>query len=110
MCAARHAEITQNNKFAISSQYLKKKVNDGVDFLHPYKHESFLQIDTLTLMEMVKHSQISQNSKFAMSLQYLRKEVRDEVDFLYIDKHHIFLQDQTVIIDVHDQPLSKYAK
>ena len=110
MCAARHTEITQNIKFAISSQYLKKEVNDGVDFLHPYKHKSFLQIDTLTLMEMVKHSPISQNGKFAMSLQYLRKEVRDEVDFWYIDKHQIFLQDHTIITDVHDQLLSKYAK
>ena len=31
MCVARHAQITQN-KFAISLQYLKKEVNDEVDF------------------------------------------------------------------------------
>ena len=49
VCVSRHAQITQNNKFAISLQYLKKEVRDKVDFLHADKHESFLQIDTMTL-------------------------------------------------------------
>ena len=44
---ARHTQITQNNKFAISLQYFQKKVSDKVDLLHTYKHESFLQIDTI---------------------------------------------------------------
>ena len=43
----RHAQITQNNKFAISLQYLKKHVSDENDFLHANKHESFLQIDSM---------------------------------------------------------------
>ena len=48
MCVARHAQITQSNKFAISFQYLKKKMSDEViDFLHADKHESYLQIDTM---------------------------------------------------------------
>ena len=47
MCVATHAQITQNNKFAIYLQYLKKEVRDKVDFLHADKHESFLQIDTM---------------------------------------------------------------
>ena len=47
---ARHAKITQNNKFAISLQYLKKEVSDEADFFHAGKHESLLQIDTRTLM------------------------------------------------------------
>ena len=33
MCA-QHAQIVQNNKFAISLQYLKKEMSDAVDFLH----------------------------------------------------------------------------
>ena len=57
---ARHAHITQNNKFAISLQDLKKEVSDAVDFLHADKHESLLQIDTMISMEMVKYSQSSQ--------------------------------------------------
>ena len=72
---ARHAQITQNNKFAISLQYLKKEVSDEVDFLHADKYESLLQIDTMILIGIVKHSQSSQNSKFKMSLQYLKEEV-----------------------------------
>ena len=74
-----HAQSTQNNKFAISLQNLKK---DEVDFLHANKHKGLLQIDTVILMEIVRHSQNPQNSKFSMSLQYLKKKVRDEVDFL----------------------------
>ena len=42
MCVARHAQITQNNKFAISLHYLKEEVSDEVDFLHAHKHESLL--------------------------------------------------------------------
>ena len=47
VCVGKQAQITQNNKFAISLQYLKKEVNGGVDLLHADKHESFLQIDTI---------------------------------------------------------------
>ena len=44
---ARHAQITQNNKFALSLQYHKKEVRDEVDILHANKYESFLQVDTM---------------------------------------------------------------
>ena len=44
VCVARHAQINQIYKFVVSLQYLKKKLSE-VDFLHPDKHESFLQID-----------------------------------------------------------------
>ena len=87
MCVARYAQIIQNKKFAISLQYLKKEVNDGVDFLHAGKHENLLQIDTMILMEMFKHFQSFQNSKFTMSVHYLKKEIRNEVD-----KHQSDLQ------------------
>ena len=56
MCVARYAQITQINKFAISLQYLTKEVSDEVDFLYVEEHESFLQINTMVLTEMVKHS------------------------------------------------------
>ena len=46
----RHAQITQNKKFAISLQYLKKELNGEVEFLHAGKPEKLLQIDTMTLM------------------------------------------------------------
>ena len=50
VCAARHPQITQNNKFAVSLQYLKKELSDEVDFLHADKHESLLQIDSMVLI------------------------------------------------------------
>ena len=69
MCVAWHAEITQNDEFAISLQYMKKEASDEV----AEKHESLLQIDTMIFMGLVKHSQSSQKSKFAMSLNNISK-------------------------------------
>ena len=43
---ARHAQSTQNNKFAISLQYLKNKERGEVDCLHAGKHQRFLQVHT----------------------------------------------------------------
>ena len=59
MCVARHTQITQNKKFAISLQCLMKEVSNEVDFLHADKQETLLQIDNMVLMGMVKHSQSS---------------------------------------------------
>ena len=70
---ARHAHITQNNKFAIFLQDLKKEVSDAVDFLHTDKHKSLLQIDNTILMEMVKYSQNSQNSNFCNAFTIFEK-------------------------------------
>ena len=86
VCVVRHAQIIQNNEFAISLEYLKKEVNDEADYLHADKHESLLQIDAMILTRMVKHSQSCQNSKFGTSLQYLKKEIRNGVHFLLADK------------------------
>ena len=118
---AWHTQITQNDKFAISLQYLKKELSNETDFLHADKHENLLQIDSMILMGMFKHFQSSQNSKFAMSLQYLRKEVKDEVEFLHADKHQIFLKVyfktlgikvsckvDIIIINGNDQAFSNY--
>ena len=100
MGMVEHSQSSQNSKFAMSLQYLKKEVRDEVDFLHADKHQSFLQVDFNTLsikvfykvilsllMGMIKHSQSTQSNKFAISLQYLKKEVRDRVHFLHADKH-----------------------
>ena len=65
---ASHAQISQNNKFSISLQYLKKEMNDEVDFFD--KHESFLQIDAMILMGDSPAFPKSPDSKFATSLQY----------------------------------------
>ena len=46
---ASHAQDTQNNKFAISLQYLKENVKDEGDFLPADKRQRFLQIDITIL-------------------------------------------------------------
>ena len=78
---ARYTHIIQNNKVAISLQYIKKEVSDEVNFSHVDENEISLQIDTMIFDGDGQIFQSSQNTKFAMSLQYLQKQVRDEVDF-----------------------------
>ena len=41
VCVTRDAQITKNNKFAISLQYLNKDVSDEVELLHGYKTSKF---------------------------------------------------------------------
>ena len=45
----KYSQSSQNSKFAMSLQYLKKEVRDEVDFLHADKHQSFLHVDFNTL-------------------------------------------------------------
>ena len=72
-------------------------------FLHPDKHQSFLQVHfnifgikvsykviLLLLMGMIKHSQSTQSNNFAISLQYFKKEVRNRIHYLHADKHQSF--------------------
>ena len=49
MCVAKHAQSTQNNKFAISLQYLKENMKDELDTLPGGKNQRFLQIDNMIL-------------------------------------------------------------
>ena len=53
---ARHAQITQNSKSAMSLQYLRKEIRDEVDFLHAYKHQIFLPGNLNTLSTKVSFS------------------------------------------------------
>ena len=78
---ARHTQSTQNSKFVISLQYLKK---GGMKLIFRMQINIKLshKLIPLILVGMVRPAQITQNSKFAKSLLYLKKEVRDEVDFL----------------------------
>ena len=44
-----YSQSSQNSKFAVSLQYIKKEVRDEVHFLHPDKRKNFLQVDSNTL-------------------------------------------------------------
>ena len=74
MAKARHAQITQNNKFAISLQYLQKEGIHEVDFLQT--KQTSLQVNAPNNVT-ASHSQNTQNNRFAKSLQYLKKKVRN---------------------------------
>ena len=71
----KHSQSTQSNKFAISSQYLKKEVRDGVHFLPADKHQSFYKLALLYLMEVARHVQSNQDRKLIMFLQYIKKKL-----------------------------------
>ena len=117
VCVTRYTQITQDSKFAVSLQYLKKELSDEVDFLHADKHESLLQIDSMILMGIVKHSQSSQNSMFTMSLCNISKnklkmklvfcmEINIKVSEKFISTLWVsFLQGF-----LHDQAFSNYSK
>ena len=67
-----HSQSTQSNKFAISLQYLKKEIRNGVHF---YKHQSFYKLALSFLMEVARHVQSTYNRKLVMFLQYIKKKV-----------------------------------
>ena len=67
----KHSQSTQSNKFAISLQYLKKEVRNGVLFLHAHKHQSFYKLALSFLMEVARHVQGTQNRNLVIFLQYI---------------------------------------
>ena len=53
----KHSQITENNKFAISLQYVKKEVRNGGDFWHADKRQSFYKLVLSFLMEVARRVQ-----------------------------------------------------
>ena len=70
----RHAQITQNSKFAISLQCLKKELSDEVDFLHADKYQSFLKVyfNILGIKVSYKFNVIIINEHAQAFLNYLK--------------------------------------
>ena len=75
----KQSQITQSNKFAISLQYLKKEVKNGVHFLHADKHQSFYKMALSFFMEVVRHVQSTQNRKLVIFLEYIKKKVLQQL-------------------------------
>ena len=67
MGVARHAQSTQNNKYAKSLEYLKKELSYEVDVLDDDKHESLLQVDSV-IFDIFGQVYPNYWSKFAISL------------------------------------------
>ena len=92
----KHSQSSQNSKFTILLQYLRKEVGDEVNFLLAEK-QSFLQVDFNTLDIKVPYKMIiftighDQALPCLLSaLQYLKKEVSDGVHFLHLNKYQRF--------------------
>ena len=69
----KHSECTQSNMFAISLQYLKKDVRNGVHFLHTDEHQNFYKLALSFLMEVTRNVQSTQ-IKLVIFLQYIEKK------------------------------------
>ena len=87
---ARYAQDTQNGRFVIFLQYIKKEGKDETNFFHADKHQTLLQVHTINFGGCGQAYQITQNNKFAKPLRYHKNEVRDKVVFL-CNEHHNFL-------------------
>ena len=90
VCAARHVQNTQNNKFTISLQYLIENVKDEVTFLQADKLPKVLKVISLDI--------------FTIS------QPKDEVEFLSADKHESFLQGDNITLGVRNQACPEYPK
>ena len=71
----KHSQNTQNNNIAISLQYRKKEVRNGVNFWHADKDQSFCQLALSFLMEVARHVQSTENEKLVAFLQYIKKKL-----------------------------------
>ena len=98
---ARHAQITQNNKFALSLACLKNEGRDKVVFKSNFPTTCYYHFGKYD-QSHPKHPKYT----FAKSLKYLKKEVRDGVKFFV----HINIKFDTIILDRHGQAYLKYTK
>ena len=65
----RHAQITKNNKFAISQQHGKKEVSDTVDFLHADKDENFPKVPKKASLQCLYNIPKKLEMKFTFLMQ-----------------------------------------
>ena len=86
----KHSQYTQSNKFSISLQYLKKKVTNGVYFLHADKHQSFYKLGLLLLMELVRYIQSIKNRKLVIFLQCILKVIHLLLCFIVMENIRLF--------------------
>ena len=80
MDMVKHFRSSQNSKFSMSVEYLKKEVRDEVDFLHTDKYQTGLRVDFNTLGTKEHFGNQS------------------------------WLQGDTMIIGKHDEAFSSYSK
>ena len=98
VCAARHTQNTQNEKFVHLCNISRKTWGIKLIFWQQINTKVFL-IVSLCLC-IARHTQSTLNNKFAIPLQYLKENVMDEVNFFAANKHERFLLIDTIILGV----------
>ena len=76
--------VTQSN-CRIASNVISQGRSGKVHFWNADKHQSFLQVDSITFSVHSKAYRKYPKNKLAISFQYLKENVRDEVDVLQVD-------------------------
>ena len=74
--------MLMTNQIAVFfKMYLRKEVNNKVNFWHADKRQSFLQVETIILGVRSEAYPKYPKEEFFISLQYLQKIVRDKLIF-----------------------------
>ena len=77
MVMVKHSQSSQNSKFAMPLQYLRKEVRNGDHFWHADKRQSFDKLVLSFLMEVARQVQKVQNRRLVIFLQYINKSCRN---------------------------------
>ena len=86
----KHTQRSQNSKFTMLLQYLRKEVGDEVNILLAEKHQSFLQVDFNTLDIKVPYKMIIFTIRHDQALPCLLWSIYYGVHFLHLDKYQSF--------------------
>ena len=89
-----HSQITQNNKFAISLQYIKNEVSDEVDFLHADKP---FKLILWFLIGIVKHSRNPKVASFQCLYNISKKKLKMKLIFFIQINIKVFYKLSTLL-------------
>ena len=103
VCVTKHAQSTQNKKFAYLCNISRKPWGMKLIFYLQIYTNVFYKVIVSLLVSIARHVQSTQNNKFTISSQYLKEFVKAEVDFLPAYKRQRFLQIDTTILGVCGQ-------
>ena len=110
VCVARHAQSTQNKKFACLYIYLEKHGGMKLGFCLQINTKVFSKLLVSVWVCMASNAESTQKNKFTTSWQSIRENVKNEVNILPTDKCQRLLQIATIILGVNDQAYPNYPK
>ena len=110
MCLTRHAQSTQNKKFAYLWNITRKTWGMKLICCLHINTKIFHKFIVSHWVCIARHAQSTQNNMFAISLQYLKENVKYKFDFLPADKHESYLQIDTLIFDGDGQVFPMFPK